>query len=125
MAGFIYQHIVSHQLAVVLVRRHHVCQYAALAGLQGYGADYVVSLIAGHLQYRDIVRAQDILYHRHAEAYVLRRLLALCLILGIDLMAEGAALGVEGHGYVGGLLLVQYLLQRVDEAEDGGGVLFF
>ena len=125
MAGFIYQHIVPHQLAVVLVGRHHVGQYAPLAGLQGYGAYHVVSLIAGYLQYGNIVCAQDFLYYRYAEAYVLRRLLALRLILGIDLMAEGAALGVEGHGYVGGLLLVQYLLQRVDEAEDGGGVLFF
>ena len=112
-----------HQLTVVLVGRHHVRLDALRLGLCCQRADDIVGLVARHLQYGNPVRLQQLLDDGHAEADSLRRLLALRFIGWVGLVAEGAAVGVEGHADVRGLLLRQHLVQRVDEAVDGRDIL--
>ena len=122
MFGAVHPHRAPHQLAVVLVRCHHVRGDASPSGLGGQGADDVVGLVAGHFQDGDAVGAYDVLDDGHGEADGLRRLLALGLVLFVGLVAEGGSGRVEGHAYMGGLLLLQHFFERVDKAQHGRGV---
>ena len=109
-------HAVGDELTVVLVGCHHVGLYAQLVSLTRQGADDVVGLVALHLEHRNAVGRQDVLDDGHGEADGFGRLLALSLVEGVGLVAEGRAVGVEGHADVGGMLLRQHLVQRVHEA---------
>ena len=116
------QHAVGHELSVVLVGRHHVGEVALGLGHAAERADDVVGLVAVDFYHRDAVGREYLLDVRDGGGDVLGLLLALRLVLGVGLMAESAALGVEAGGNVAGVLLFQNLLQRVAESEDGRGV---
>ena len=119
----VHEHAVGDQLAVVLVGRHHICGEALLGGDDGEGADDVVGLVVLHLDHADAVGADDAFDVWDGEGDVLGLLVALCLVLGVGLVAEGFAVGrVEADGHVGGILLAEDLLERVAEAENGRGV---
>ena len=115
--------VFAHQLAVVLVGRHHVGLYALLVGLACQRAYHIVGLVVLHFEARDAVGLQYLLDIGHRQADGLGSLLALRLILRIGFVAEGAARGVESHAQVGGLLLLNDLLQGVHKAQDGRCVL--
>ena len=123
--GAVHAHGAAHELAVVLVGRHHVGVYAPAACFGGQGANDVVGLIARHLEDGDAVGADDVFYNRYGEADGLRRLLALCLVLLVGLVAEGGPGRVEGHADVRGLLLAQHLFEGVDKAQYGRRVEAF
>jgi hypothetical protein len=87
----------------------------------GQRADRVVGLDAGHLQQRPaqqphrLVDGRDLLRQRPGHG------LAVGLVLGVPVVAEGRALGVEDTDRVrGGVLLAQALHHR-DEAVHGAG----
>ena len=115
--GPVHADAAAHQLAVVLVGGHHVGGYAAPSGLRGQGAYDVVGLVAGHLEDGDAVGPDDVLDDGHGESDGLGRLFALGLVFGVGLVPEGGSRGVECHADVGGLLLLQHLLQGVDESQ--------
>ena len=112
------EHVVAHQLTVVLVGREHVCLHTGFACFRGECADNVVSLEAVYLQHGDVHRRDDVLNNRYRGAYVLGRGFALRLVRRERLVAEGLAV-VECHADVRGLLFGEYLVERVHEAHDG------
>ena len=110
---------VGDELPVVLVGRHHVDVELLLRGLCGDGADHVVGLVACDLKQRDVPRLDEPTDVGFGGVDVLGRLLALRLVFGEGLVAEGGAGGVESDGGVGGCESSEGIVERVDEAEDG------
>ena len=116
------QHARRHELAIVFVGRHHIGEIAAGLGHTAESAYDVVGLKARHLNHGDAVGPQNFFYIRNRRRDILGLLLALGFILGIGFMAEGVALGVEAHGDVARILLLEDFVERVAESEDGRGV---
>ena len=121
--GAVHEDVLAHQLAVVLVGRHHVGGDALPSGFGGQCAYHVVGLVARHLEDGDAVGTDDVLYNRYGEADGFGRLLALGLVLFVGLVAEGGPGRVEGHADVGGVLLFEHFFEGIDEAQDGRSVL--
>ena len=113
---------VGDELPVVLVGRHHVDVELLLRGLCGDGADHVVGLVACDLKQRDVPRLDEPADIGYGGVDVLGRLLALRLVFGEGLVAEGGSGGIESDGGVGGRESSEGIVKRVDEAEDGRGV---
>ena len=109
--------IVAHQLTVVFVGREHIGLHTGFASLRGKRADYVVRLEAVRLEHGDVHRRDDVLDDRYGGAYVLRCGFALRLVRRECLVAECLAV-VERHTDVRGLLLGEYLVERVHEAHN-------
>ena len=107
----------AHQLAIVLVGRHHVSVgIAALVGLSGQCADDVVGFESRRLYDGDAVGTYDVFYDRYGCADGFRCLFALRLVFGVGFMTEGRSGGVESHADVRGFLFVEHLFECVDEA---------
>ncbi len=109
-------------MAVVLVGCHHVGGEPLCGGHAAESADHVVCLEARDLENRYAVGIHYLLDYGKGEGYVFGLCLALGLVFGVKFMAESAPLGVETHGYVCRILLLQDLMQRIAESEDGRGV---
>ena len=97
----------------------HIDLLPSGGGLLAERADDVVRLEVLHLDSGDAVGLQQLADQRHGDTYALGRLLALCLVLGVLAVAEGAALRVEDYRQFVGLCLAEQVLQHEDEAEDG------
>ncbi len=91
-------------------------------GLPGEGPEEVVGLVPFLLEDGDVQGLHDRPDAVHLRAELVRHLGAVGLVLGVDLVAEGAPL-VEGHGDVGGLLVAQDVQQHGRESVDGVGQL--
>ena len=114
----VHQYVVGHELAVVLVRSHHVGGETFLGGVCGEGSYYIVGLVALHLHHGYAVGCQYSFYIRNCQGYVLGLFVASSLVLGVFLVSEGLAAGrVEAHGYIAGIFLAEHLLQSVDKTE--------
>ena len=109
--------IVAHQLTVVFVGREHIGLHTGFASLRGKRADYVVCLEAVRLEHGDVHCRDDVLDDRYGGAYILRCGFALRLVRRECLVAECLAV-VERHTDVRGLLLGEYLVERVHEAHN-------
>ena len=72
-----------------------------------------------------MVGSQNLLDFRNGKANGFGCLLTLGLVGRVGLMPEGTPVWVKSHPDVGGLLLLEHLLQGVHEAQDGRGVLPF
>ncbi len=115
-----HQHVVAHQLPVVLVESHHVGrQFLVLRSLPGKSTDHVVGLEPLDLQHRNPVSLENLLDIRHGGPDGLGSLLPLGLVERIGNVSESRSLRVERHTDIVGSLLPQNLLQRVHETEDG------
>ena len=123
--GAVHEDAVRYQLPVVLVGSHHIGGDALSSGFGGKRAYHVVCLITGYLEDGDAVGTDDILYNRNGEADGLGRLLALCLVLFVGLVAEGGARRVEGYSYVCGILFFEHFFQGVYKAQNGRSVESF
>ena len=121
-ARAVHAHLLRDKLAVVLVRCHHVDVEPFLFGQPSEVADHVVRLEAG---LRDggnphgLGQGVDV---GHACLDVLRGLIAVCLVLGKGLVAEGGARRIEHDGQVGGLLVADDVEDGRGESEYGAGV---
>ena len=119
----VHEHVVGDELAVVLVRRHHVGGEALARGLGGKRAYDVVGLIARHLDDMDAPCLDNLLDDGYGEGDVLGLFVALGLVFGVELVAEGVAAGrVEADGHVLRIFLAHNLVKDVGEAVDGRGV---
>ena len=84
---------------------------------------YIVGLVSRDFKHGNVVSLQYLLYLGHGKAYCLGCLLALSLVFGKRLVAEGAAMWVKGHTKVCGAHVAQHILQGVHKAQDGTCVL--
>ena len=114
--------VVAHQLAVVLVGRHHEDLVAGFDALLRQGADHVVGLVAFDLQNRNAHRLQHPFHIGNRKQDVFGSLGAVGLVLRKNLAAETAALGVERHAQQVGPFAFLNVAQELDEAEHHRGV---
>ena len=87
------------------------------------GGDDVVGLVAVELEVGDVQGVEHPLDQRQLAAELVGRLVALRLVLGVLLEAEGLARLVEGDRDVRGHLVAQHVDEHRGEAVDGVGVL--
>ncbi len=113
----------GHELDGVAVTGEDQHLHALGHGLGGERRDDVVGLVAVELHVRDVERVEDPLDQRQLAAELPRRLVALGLVLGVLLEAEGLARLVEGDRDVGRDLVPQHVDQHRGEPVDGVGVL--
>ncbi len=110
--------MVSHQLAIVLVRGHHICSVPLLFSHARQCAYDIVSFIALLFNYRNPARLKDLPYIWNGGCDILGLLVALGLVFGIHFMAERMSpRGVETHGYVCRVLLAENFIKGVDKSE--------
>ncbi len=114
--------VVAHQLAVVLVGRHHIDVVARVGTLLRKGPYHVVGLVARHLQNRDAHRLQHPLDIGHRKDDVLGRFAAVGLVVREDFAAEAAPLGVERHAQQIRALALENVAQKFDEPEHHRGI---
>ena len=108
------------ELHQVLVGGHDGAGGAGLDGEAGVGRDQVVGLVALELAHRDVEGAGGFADQRELRDQVLGRRRAVGLVLVVDLVAEGHLAGIEDHGDVVDLGLVQKVGdQHAAEAVDG------
>jgi hypothetical protein len=110
-----------HQLAQVLVAGGDHGVDAALARHAGQRADHVVGLHARHVQHLPAQQAHHFMDRLDLRPQVVRHRRAGGLVLGVQVVAEGLAGGVEHAGRVVGPHVLAQLLQHVDHPADGPG----
>ncbi len=119
----VHEHPVRDELSVVLVGGHHVGGESGLLGAARECSDDVVGLVAGHFDDGYAVGIEKTLDVGYGHGDVLGLLVASGLILGVLVMAEGAAVGrVEAYGYISGILLAEHILEGIAETEYRRGI---
>ena len=121
----VHEDMFAHQLSVVLVRRRHIDLKTGLFALLGERTDDIIRFKTQHLKGRYIHRFQQPFDDRHRLANILRRLLALRLVLLVCLVTEGAAFRVKRHTDMRRIDFLQQVIQRDGKTEDRRGVLSF
>src|SRR5690606_22421541 len=111
-----------HQLCEVLVACGDGDVAALARRLQRQGADDVVGLDPGDAQHREAERLHDVAHRLDLRAQVVGHRRAVGLVLGIQVVAEGLAGGVEHEGGAVRLLLERGA-QHVDHPEQRAGGL--
>ena len=114
----------QHLLEVLVLGDKADAEVRVLGGQAGgeRGED-VVRLVSWHLEDRDAEQPGDVEHDRDLRLKVLGRGRAVALVLGVESVAEGVALAVDGHRDVGGAVLLEELEQQGGEREDGVGRL--
>ena len=107
------------QLHQVLVGGDDGAGAAGLDRHPGIGRDQVVGFVAFEFADRDVEGLGRFADQRELRDQVLRRLGPVGLVLVVDLVAERRAPGVEDHGDVVDLGIVEELHQHAREAVDG------
>ena len=111
------------QLRQVLVAGGDDHPVAAGRGHPRQRADGVVGLDAGHLQHRPAQQPHHLVDRRDLRAQVVGHRRAVRLVLGIDLVAEGRALGVEDADRVlAGDVLGDAAQHRHEAVDRAGGL---
>ena len=100
-------HAVRQRLAKILVRRTDEDFEPALFSLLSNGRHDVVGFVAGGREEGDAHPFHHLLDHRLLEPEVVRRRVAVCLVVRIDCVAEGRPRHVEGRDEVVGTLVVE------------------
>ena len=114
--------MVAHELSVILVGGHHIDIVTRLDALLRKGSDHVVGLVPLDFEDRDAHRFEHPLDVGHRKQDVLGRLGTVRLVLGEDVAAETAPLGIEGHAQQVGPFALLNVAQELHEPEHHGGV---
>ena len=114
--------MVGNELSEILVGRHHESVEALLLGFHRQRGNYIIGLESRHLDYRDAVGLKNLLDVGNGELDVLGCGFALGLVGLIRLVPESRALGVEAHGDVRRVFLLQYIVKCVDKSENSRSV---
>ena len=114
--------VVAHQLAVILVWRHHIDVVTGFDTLLRKGPDHVVGLVTRHFEDRNAHRFEHPFHVGYREQDVLGGFGTVGLVFRKDVAAETAALGVEGHAQQVGSFALLNVAQKLYEAEHHGGV---
>ena len=112
---------VRHQLQAVPVPGGDEALAALPLAGGGQGAQDVVGLppLAGDNAVAQV--SEQLLQHRQLLGQFLRHALAVCLVPGVGLVAEGGGLAVKGDGHPAGGGLVQQLFQHGEKAVNAVG----
>ena len=121
-AGFVLETVRADELAVVLVRRHHVHVQLGRCVLRGYRPQHVIGLKAGNHDHGNVHRLYQLRKRLQGLYHQLRGRGARAFIGRIQLVAEGAARRIKSHGNVRGLFLLQQLQQVLGESVEDGHV---
>ncbi len=108
------------QLGEVLVAGGNGDRHALAVALQGQGADHIVGFHAGNAQDGQAQRLDDLAHGFDLGAQVVRHRRTVGLVVGIQIVTEGLAGGVDHEGHVLRALL-QGGAQHVDHAEQRAG----
>ncbi len=112
------------QLRHVLVSGGNQHLIALFDGFPAHGADNVVRLHSFNADQRQAARPDNRVQWFDLLAQVVRHGRAICLVLRVDVVAEGLALGIEDHANLVGLLILDQLAQHVEyEINDLGRFL--
>ena len=109
------------QLGQVLVAGRDHGVHASRSSLYDERADHVVRLDPFDHQDRPTHRPHRLMDRCDLTRQVFRHRGALCLVFGIQVVAESLALGVEHAGDIGGRIVSPQAAQHVDHAVDGAG----
>ena len=110
-----------HQLAQVLVATGDGDVHALLRRSLRQRADHVVGLDAGHIEHLPAHQLHHFMDGWNLAAQIVRHRRAVGLVVGVQRVAEGWALGVKHAGGVIGRHVLAQLLQHVDHAADRPG----
>ena len=88
VARSLHQHVRSYQLRIIFIRRDHSNLNTLCRSAFSDGSDHVVSFEAFHLDDGNVVRADNVLNDRYGALNILRRSLALRLIISVSLVAK-------------------------------------
>ena len=122
LAGLVHADVVGNQLPVVLVGSEHQHLKTLDFSMFCQRTDQVVRFVAINADHRNLEGVEDAFDVRDGCYDVVGCDLAVLLVVFVLNMSEGGCAGVEGHGHVGGFLVLEHLVQRVGEAEHRGGV---
>ena len=111
----------AHKLGHVLVAGGDDHRRTRLAGLAGQGADNIIGLNPGLAEQGQAHGAHDAVNRLYLLTQLVRHGRAVGLVLGIPLIAEGFALGVEHHGDGAGGVILAQPAQHVNDALDRPG----
>ena len=117
--GIQHDHVGIDQLHQVLVRGNDGDPGAGLAGVAGVGGDQVVGLESLHFDGGDADGFGRLADQGELGDELVWRRRAVRLVVGIDVVAEGAPCLVENHGDVIGVGLLDELHEHGGEAVDG------
>ncbi len=113
--------LVIDELGQILVAGGDDRLHAARGGLHGQRADHVVGLDALDHQDRPAHEAHHFMDRLDLLAQVFRHRRTRSLVLGIQVVAEGLAFGIEHAGNVGGRKVGAQAAQHIDHAVHGAG----
>ena len=119
------ENIVAHQLAEVLVGRHHIGEIARFFGFFGQSAYNIVGLIALSRINRYVETLDDIYDIWDGCFQIGRHSLAVGLVVAEVVGTQGRGSQVESYPYVRRLLILQYLIQRIQKPYHSRGVNTF
>ena len=114
--------VVAHQLAVILVGRHHIDVVTGFDTLLRKGSDHVVGLVTRHFENRNAHRVEHPFHVGYRKQDVLGGFGTVGLVFRKDVAAEAAALGIERHAQQIGPFAFLDVAQELHEAEHHGGV---
>ena len=123
LAGFVLPDMGIDQLPVILVGRDHIDIEALSLGAFGHGSDDIIGLEPRYHEGGDVEGVAEFGKRLQRVDDQLGRGRAVGLVFGVQLVAESAARGVEGHGYMGGLLAGDEFQQIFCKAIQDGHVL--
>ena len=122
---FVEQNLVRNELSEVFVRGHHIGCKTLLFSLFRQRPDHIVGFVAFHAVNRDVESLDEPYYIRYGLAEVVGHLLAVGLVFAVFGLPLRSASHVEGHADVGGFLILENLVERVQEAHHCRGVEAF
>ncbi len=114
--------VVAHQLAVILVGRHHIDVVTGFDTLLRKGSDHVVGFVTRHFENRNAHRVEHPFHVGYRKQDVLGGFGTVGLVFRKDVAAEAAALGIERHAQQIGPFAFLNVAQELHEAEHHGGV---
>ena len=114
--------VVAHQLAVILVGRHHIDVVTGFDTLLRKGSDHVVGFVTRHFENRNAHRVEHPFHVGYRKQDVLGGFGTVGLVFRKDVAAEAAALGIERHAQQIGPFAFLDVAQELHEAEHHGGV---
>ena len=114
--------VVAHQLAVILVGRHHIDVVTGFDTLLRKGSDHVVGFVTRHFENRNAHRVEHPFHVGYRKQDVLGGFGTVGLVFRKDVAAEAAALGIERHAQQIGPFALLNVAQELHEAEHHGGV---
>ena len=119
------QNFVRNELSEVFVGGHHIGCKSLLFSLFRQSSNHIVGFVAFHAVNRNVESLDEPYYIRYGLAEVVGHLFAVGLVFAVFGLPLRGAGHVEGHANVGGFLVLQDFIKRVQKAHHRRGVEAF